>query len=136
MKLRTSLPIWKTAHGITMKAFRLAANFENDCKHKLADQVRESAIKQPVDLTEGIHQPSVEHFNRFMKTVDIEVAKLQYVLTLARDLNVATDREGLDAFIAELEEFKSDISFLQTNSLVHIQEVFEFGRQQLGEKNA
>jgi len=133
MKLRTSLPIWKTAHGITMKAFKLAAEFENDCKHKLADQVRESAIKLPVDLTDGIHQPSVE---RFMKTVEIEVAKLQYVLTLARDLNVATDREGFDAFIAELEEFKSDISFLQINSLVHIQEVFEFGRQQLGEKNA
>ena len=122
------VPIWESAHAITIQAFKLAAEFENDDKHKLADQVRESAIKLPVDLTKGVHEPSVEHFNRFMETVEVEIARLRYLLILARDLNIINDIQKLEAFHAQLEEFKGDLSHLQVSALVHVEEVIRFGR--------
>ncbi len=96
------LDVYKKAHELTLKLYKITKIFPNDEKFGLISQIRRAASSINANLLEGSHRINTKEFRQFCGIARGSAGELKYHLLLAKDLGyIAT--ENYDLLIEEIE---------------------------------
>ena len=113
MKDFKELKVWQRSHQITLKIYKITANFPKEELYGLVSQMRRSSSSIPTNIAEGCGRDSDADFARFLQIAMGSASELEYQLLLSVDLDFIT-QEAYQAINPELIETKRMLnSFLQ-----------------------
>lgn len=99
----TELKVWQRSHALTLKIYALTRGFPAEERFGLTSQLRRAAISVATNIAEGSRRQHAQDFARFLNIAEASLAELEYLLMLARDLELA-DQSTLDPLSSEAVE--------------------------------
>jgi len=78
--------VWQRAHEMVLKIYKITAEFPNEEKYGLTNQLRRAAISVASNLVEGFKRKSYKDRIHFYNMADGSVEEVKYQLLLAKDL--------------------------------------------------
>jgi four helix bundle protein len=84
------LTVWRKAHTITLRAYRLTQSFPREELFGLTSQIRRSAASIGANIAEGCGRRSDGEMTRFLHIARGSAVELEYHLILAHDLALLT----------------------------------------------
>lgn len=87
-KIKTfhDLEVWKSAHRLTLEAYKITKLFPRDELFVLISQIRRAAISVAANIVEGFRKKTIKDSVNFYHIADASLEELKYHLLLARDL--------------------------------------------------
>lgn len=86
MKSVEELDVFKLAHELTLKVYRITAEFPREESFGVVSQMRRAATSVGMNLVEGSMRLSSGEFRQFVGIARGSAAEVGYQLLLARDL--------------------------------------------------
>lgn len=86
------LEVFKKAHALVLKTYKLTKIFPSDEKYGLISQVRRSAYSIPSNLMEGSNRLGSKEYRQFVGIARGSAAELKYQLMLSRDLEYISEQ--------------------------------------------
>jgi four helix bundle protein len=80
------LRVWRKAHELTLRVYRLTAEFPKYELYGLTSQLRRAAASVPANIAEGCGRGGDVELARFLRIALGSAHELQYHLLLARDI--------------------------------------------------
>ncbi len=104
MQKFTELKVWQRAHALVLHVYRFSAYFPSDEKYGITSQLRRAAASVPTNIAEGCKRKYPQEYARFLNIAEASLSETQYLLMLARDLNLLSqeDQQALDEQIEHL----------------------------------
>jgi len=99
------LEVWKEAHRLTLKVYRLAQGFAAQQRFRLSDQMCRSASSVAANIVEGHARHSTREYTQFLYIARGSVEETRYHLLLAKDLGHLKDGQ-----FQELDEAYTRVS--------------------------
>jgi len=87
------LEVFKKAHGLTLKLYRVSKKFPEEERFNLTSQLRRAAVSIGANLMEGGHRLNRKEFRQFAGISKGSVGELKYYLLLSRDLEYISQAE-------------------------------------------
>jgi four helix bundle protein len=87
MKSVKELDVFKVAHEMTLRVYRITTSFPEEEKFNLTAQMRRAAHSVPMNLVEGANRLNSNEYRQFVGIAKGSAAEVDYQLLLARDLN-------------------------------------------------
>lgn len=89
---------WQSAHRLALQIFVVTQHWPKREVYGVSAQTRRAALSVPTNIVEGAARRGRKDFARFLNIALGSLAELQYLLELARDLEIceASDWERLD----------------------------------------
>jgi len=87
MKSVEQLDVFKLAHKLTLKVYRVTAGFPREENFSLVSQMRRAAGSVGMNLVEGSMRLNRREFRQFVGIARGSAAEVSYQLILARDLD-------------------------------------------------
>lgn len=81
-----SLIIWKKAHELALKVYKLTSNFPKQELFGLSSQMRRCSTSIPTNIAEGCGRNSKLELRRFLTISTDSCSELEYQLLLSQDL--------------------------------------------------
>lgn len=81
------LEVWKKAHELVLKIYRIIVTFPDAEKYALSDQLKRAAYSVPANIVEGHSRKSSKEFIQFLYQARVSLEELRYFLLLSRELN-------------------------------------------------
>lgn len=103
--------VFKLAHNLVLKVYKLTAKFPGHERYGLAPQVRRAAYSIPMNLVEGGNRRTEKEFSQFINVSIGSCAEVLYQLLLAKDLGYINEAEYGD-YSEEYEKVKKMLSVL------------------------
>lgn len=105
MKDFRRLDVWKRAHELTLKIYRLTEEFPTTERYGLACQLQRAAASIGANLAEGCGRESNADVRRFVQIASGSACEVEYHLLLARDLGIISgdEHQPLDNDINEVK---------------------------------
>lgn len=100
MKSVEELDVFKLAHELTLKVYKVTAEFPRDEDFGIVSQMRRAASSVGMNLVEGSMRLNSREFRQFVGIARGSAAEVGYQLLLARDLGYIS--------IQIYEEFRAD----------------------------
>jgi four helix bundle protein len=95
MKDFRTLLVWRKAHELTLKIYKITRTFPKEELFGLTSQMRRSSSSIPTNIAEGCGRGSDKEFHRFLQIAFGSLGELDYQLILATDLGfIGTDPEA------------------------------------------
>ncbi len=94
------LDVWKKAHALVLKVYRMSAAFPTDERFGLTSQLRRAIVSVPANIAEGFIKRGKSDKARFYNIAEGSLEECRYYFILARDLGYA----NTDAAMMDLEE--------------------------------
>ncbi|MFQ5411941.1 MAG: four helix bundle protein [Phycisphaerae bacterium] len=85
------LKVWKPAHDLTVKVYRLTKKFPADERFGLTSQMRRCAVSIPANIAEGSGRGSRKDFVRFLRIASGSSNELEYFFILCMELGLIPD---------------------------------------------
>jgi four helix bundle protein len=111
MKDFRELKVWQKAHELTLKSYKVTANFPREEMFGLSSQIRRAAASMPANIAEGCGRGGDAEFGRFLQIAMGSASELEYHFLLSRDLNFLSSEEYLK-LESEVIEVKKMLSSL------------------------
>lgn len=80
------LDVFKLSHGLTLKTYKVTADFPKDEKFGLTSQMRKSAASVAANLMEGGHRFSKNEYKHFVSISRGSSGEMKYHLLVSKDL--------------------------------------------------
>ncbi|HST08440.1 MAG TPA: four helix bundle protein [Gemmatimonadaceae bacterium] len=87
------LKVWEKAHGVAVRAHRLAKSMRDSRYAPLRNQIIRAAESIPTNIVEGSRKSTNADFARFLDYALNSASELEYQLMLARDIGAAEEEE-------------------------------------------
>lgn len=81
------LNIWKEAHELTLKIYKLTGNFPKAESYGLTSQLQRAAVSIPANIVEGIGRNTTKELLSFTYNARGSLMEVIYYLILCKDLN-------------------------------------------------
>ena len=91
------LKVWKKAHMLTLKIYKMTTNFPKEELFGLTSQIRRASASIPANIAEGCGRGGDADFARFLQIAMGSASELEYHLLLARELNYLNKSEYEDS---------------------------------------
>jgi four helix bundle protein len=91
MKSVEELDVFQLAHGLTLKVYRITADFPKEETFGLVSQMRRAASSVGMNLAEGSMRLNSGEYRQFVGIARGSAAEVSYQLLLARDLGYVTN---------------------------------------------
>lgn len=92
MKSVEELDVFKLAHELTLKVYRITAEFPREESFGLVSQMRRAASSVGMNLVEGSMRLHRGEFRQFVGIARGSAAEVSYQLLLARDLGYISNK--------------------------------------------
>ncbi|MFN8667845.1 MAG: four helix bundle protein [Gemmatimonadaceae bacterium] len=104
MPIYKKLSVWRKAHELALRVFRVTAPLYSMRQSYLAGQMRRAASSIPANIAEGSGRSTSAQFAQFLQQSLGSARELDYHLLLARDLDLISpgDHATLEARIDEV----------------------------------
>lgn len=83
----TDLIVWQKSHKFVIQIYKVTANFPNQEKYGLVDQLRRAAVSITSNIAEGFYRRTSIDKSHFYFTSLGSLAEIQNQLIISRDLN-------------------------------------------------
>ena len=80
------LKSWTACHDLTLRIYRLTAEWPGHEQYGLTSQARRAAYSAAANIAEGSAKRGAREFRRFLDISIGSISELTYILILARDL--------------------------------------------------
>lgn len=108
------LIVWKKAHELVLKIYRLTRNFPPEEKFGLISQMRRSALSVASNIVEGHSRRSKKAFLNFLDISNASLVETEYHLEVAKDLSYLSKDEYEDVEVLRNEVGALLNSFMRT----------------------
>lgn len=100
------LTVWQKAHQLTLDVFEETTKFPHDERFGLTTQVRRAAVSIAMNIAHGAGKAERHEFVRYLQNAHGLGSELEYLLLVARDLELinATRYEKLQASLLEVKK--------------------------------
>jgi len=78
--------VWKQSHGLTLKIYKMTADFPNSEIYGLTSQIRRASVSIGSNIVEGSLRSSEREFSRFLEVALSSAGEVEYQLLIAKDL--------------------------------------------------
>jgi four helix bundle protein len=113
MKDFRTLKVWQQAHDLTLKVYRITADFPASEIYGLTSQMRRASASIPANIAEGCGRNGDAELARFVQIAMGSASELEYHCILAHDLGYIMDA-GHERLEGEVTEVKRMLAgFLQ-----------------------
>ena len=85
------LEVFKSAHNLVLRIYKITENFPQDERFGLVSQMRRSAFSIPMNLIEGSNRLNTREYRRFVGIAKGSAGEISYQILLARDLRYITE---------------------------------------------
>lgn len=99
------LEVWKKAHELVLKIYRILVKFPDNEKYALSDQLKRAACSVPANIVGGHSRKTSKEFTQFLYQARGSLEELRYFLYLSKDLGYITEEKH-----RELEEESLTVS--------------------------
>jgi len=93
------LEVWKKAHGLVLKIYKITKDFPSEEKFGLVSQMRRAAISIPANISEGFKKRGLKDKSNFYNIAQGSLEELRYYLILSRDLEYCEDTNELHELV-------------------------------------
>ena len=97
------LEVFKKAHKLTLKLYKLTENFPKSEQFGLISQIRRAAASICANLMEGSHRHSSKEFRQFVGIANGSAGELKYHILLSKDLGYIED-SAYEEIIKEINQ--------------------------------
>ncbi len=106
-----NLKVWKKAHEVALKTYKLTESYPKGELYGLTSQFRRAAVSISANIAEGCGRGSDPDFARFLQIAMGSASELEYELLLSRDLGYlkSEDQEKLNADIHEIKQMLASL---------------------------
>ena len=80
------LEVWKRAHELVLRIYKITKDFPNEEKFGLVSQMRRAAISIPANISEGFKKRGLRDKANFHNIAQGSLEELRYYLILSKDL--------------------------------------------------
>ena len=87
LKTFQDLEVWKKAHALVIKVYKVTDLFPPEEKFGLTLQMRRASISIAANIIEGFKRKSNKDFLRFLNIAEGSLEELKYYLILSKDLS-------------------------------------------------
>ncbi len=87
-----SIKAWQKAHRLSLAVYQVTKKFPSAERYGLTSQTRRAAASIPTNIAEGCGRGSEADFARFLQMAAGSASELEYLLLLAHDLGLLTER--------------------------------------------
>ncbi len=84
------LEVWRKAHQLVLKIYKITGGFPRDEKYRLGDQLRRSAASVTTNVVEGRSRAGKKEFIHFLSLSQASLEETKYHWLLAKDLGYLT----------------------------------------------
>ena len=91
------LLVWRKAHELVLRVYRLTAAFPKQETYGLTLQMRRAAVSVPANIAEGFRRRSKAEKARFLNIAEGSLEEVRYFLILAADLGYADTAQLITA---------------------------------------
>lgn len=105
------LLVWKKAHELALRVYRVTAAFPRDELYGLTTQIRRASVSIPANIAEGCGVGGDKGFARYLHVAMGSACEVEYHVLLARDLNLLKEAE-YDQLVAQVGEVKKMLASL------------------------
>lgn len=85
------LKVWKEAHKLVIKIYKITDGFPKEERYRLTNQLCRSATSIPANIAEGQARQTTKEYLQFLYTERGSIAETKYHLILTRDLGYVED---------------------------------------------
>jgi four helix bundle protein len=85
------LEVFKSAHFLVLRIYKLTENFPQDERFGLLSQMRRSAYSIPMNLIEGSNRLNTKEFRRFVGIAKGSAGEISHQILLAKDLGYVSE---------------------------------------------
>lgn len=112
------LNVFKKAHALTLKIYKISKDFPNEERFALTSQIRRASASIATNLMEGSNRLNTKEFRQFVGIAKGSAGELKYHIMLANDLGYL-DKHISSDLVSESEEIAKMLNGL-ANSLMRI----------------
>jgi four helix bundle protein len=97
--------VWEKSHQLTLDIYKATETFPHEERYGITSQIRRASVSIPTNIAEGSGRQSDADFGRFLGIAMGSASELEYLILLAKDLELL----GLSDHIqlhTRLEEIK------------------------------
>ena len=113
------LTIWKKSRLFCSSIYLVTANFPNDEKFGLTNQLRRASVSIPSNIAEGSSRNSNKEFGRFLEIAIGSAYEIETQLLIAFDLGFLPN-EKLNELLLQLEEIIKMISKFKSSLKIQV----------------
>ena len=107
------LEIWKLSRKLSTEIYSITANFPDNEKFGLSNQLRRASISLPSNIAEGCSRSSNKDFSRFLEIAIGSAYEMETQLLIAFDLGYI-DHDRLEVLINNLDQIVKMTSKFRT----------------------
>lgn len=96
------LIVWRNAHQLVLKIYRITKGFPSEEKFALVSQMRRSAVSIPPNIAEGFKKRGIKDKANFYNIAQGSLEELRYYIILSKDLGYINDTVNLTLNIDEI----------------------------------
>jgi len=87
------LKVWQKSHALVLRIYSATTVFPDHERYGLTSQMRRAASSVPANIAEGCARGSRAEFCQFLHISAGSASELEYLLLLARDLRLFTEKQ-------------------------------------------
>ncbi|OGC59990.1 hypothetical protein A3J33_00120 [candidate division WWE3 bacterium RIFCSPLOWO2_02_FULL_53_10] len=107
----TSLEIWKKAHELTLRSYKLTQGFPKEEIYGLTSQLRRAAVSVEANIAEGYERYHPADQSKFFVDARASCAECQTLLLIVRDLKYPATEES-NSLVEEYQTLAKRINAL------------------------
>ena len=100
------LKVWQKSHELTLALYRISARFPKEELYGLTSQIQRACASVPTNIAEGCGREGDAEFGRFLQMAMGSVSELEYLILLAKDLEILV-LSDFEVIAPQVEEIKA-----------------------------
>lgn len=113
MKDFRDLKVWKRAHELILRIYKITSDFPREEVYGLTSQIRRASASIATNISEGCGRSRDTELARFIEIAIGSASELEYLLHLSRDLEFINESDYLSMNAETVEVKKMLISFFK-----------------------
>jgi four helix bundle protein len=93
MKDITELDVFKLAHFLVLRVYKLTETFPKEEMYGLTSQIGRASISIPANLAEGANRVGRKEFKYFISIAKGSSGEIQYLIQVSKDLNYLKEED-------------------------------------------
>ena len=103
MKRFEDLEVWRKAHRLTLKTYKITRDFPPEEKFGLVSQMRRVAVSVPANITDGFRKRGSKDKINFYNITQASLDELYYYIILSKDLDFIEDGSDFISLVEEID---------------------------------
>ena len=96
------LEVWKKAHELVLKIYKITKDFPSEEKFGLVSQMRRAAVSIPANIAEGFKKYGLKDKRNFYNIAQGSLEELRYYLILSKELGYCENTDEFHELIENI----------------------------------